>query len=242
MPYINNIKIPKPAKQQTEKFPFNIDHFSNGLEFRFNRAVTVFAGENASGKSTFLESLSVKSGFPKQGGVRGQNMLRKSWGLSSHGELVEANYDNLNLSECMSLTWNSKPTKGYFFRSEYMSETMSLHLNARDLLTCSHGEGIIELISRFRDGLFILDEPESALSPTSLLALAALIHENSKKYNAQYIIVTHNPILMAIPDSDFYWVGNGRFESMSYKNSPHFTISKLFYDNPDRLMSNVLND
>jgi len=242
MPYIKEIKIPKPTGGQVGKFPFNIGIFAKGFSFKFGKPVTVFAGENASGKSTFLEGLGVKCGFPKQGGVRGQNMLRKSWGMSSRGELVETDFDNLELGEAMSIIWSARPAKGYFFRSEYMSETMSLHLNGKDLLSCSHGEGIIELISKFRDGLFVLDEPESALSPTSLLALAALVYRNARKYSARYIIVTHNPILMAIPGSDFYWISDEGIEKMSYKNSPHFSISKMFYDNSDRMLGQVIDD
>lgn len=120
---------------------------------------------------------------------------------------------------------------------------MQLHTYSADkLLSCSHGEGIIELISGFKDGLFILDEPESALSPTSLLALNALIYEKAQKHRCQFIIVTHNPILMAITDSDFYWIGNGKVAKMDYKDSPHFSISKMFFENPSRMIENLLKN
>ena len=243
--YIKELKVPQPSGAQTKKFPFNIGIFANGLDFKFKKAVTIFAGENASGKSTLLESLAVKCGFPRQGGFRGQNVIRKSYGMSANpydGELHEVNYDNLELGEIMQVQWYTRPKFGYFFRSEYMSETMQMHgFLAKRLLSSSHGEGILEMISsNFKDGLFILDEPESALSPTSLLALVSLIHEKVKRFNTQYIIVTHSPIIMAIPDSDFFWIGGGEIKSMDYKESPHFQISKVFFSNPERLIAQAV--
>ncbi|MCL2587166.1 MAG: AAA family ATPase [Firmicutes bacterium] len=240
MKYIQRVTVPKPGKDVAGRFPFSIPIFIDGFDFEFKKPVTIFAGENASGKSTFLESLAAVSGYPRQGGFHGQNMLRKSWGMNSFGEMLEVDFDNLVLGDHMRIEWNGRPRKGYFFRSEFMSETMQSHWNARDLMTMSHGEGILELVrTRFKDGLFILDEPESALSPTSLLALATLIHDNARMFQAQYIMVTHSPILMSIMDADFYWIGEGSVQSMNYKDSPHFTISKMFFDNPDRMIGLV---
>ena len=239
MPYIKEIIIDKPT-EGAGRFPFNIGIFQNGFSLSLDKEVTVIAGENGSGKSTLLESLAAATNFPRQGGVRGQNMLRQSFGMNNMGEQIEINYDNLELSQSMKIRWGARTDRGYFFRSEYMSETMQGHLNARYLLTQSHGEGILELVRDWRDGLFILDEPESALSPTSLLALAALIYEKAKTFNAQYIIVTHSPILMAIPQSEFHWIGHEKMERMDYKNSPHFSISKAFFDNPHRMINRVI--
>jgi len=122
-----------------------------------------------------------------------------------------------------------------------MSETLSLHgpCRARKYMTCSHGEGILELVSQWEDGLFILDEPESALSPTSLLALAGIIYHKAKTFKAQYIIVTHSPVLMAIPNSEFHWIDESGIQKMDYKDSPHFSISKAFFENPDRMIEQV---
>jgi len=240
MLYIKEVNIPKPEKGWAGRFPFSVPLFANGFNFEFNKSVTIIAGENASGKSTFLESLAVSAGFPRQGGFCGQSMLRKSWGMNSFGDTIEVDFDNLTLAESMRISWAQKPARGYFFRSEFMSETMNLHWNARDLMTQSHGEGILDLIrNSFQDGLFILDEPESALSPTSLLALVALVHQNAKTFNAQYIIVTHSPILMGIPDADFCWIGDGKMQLMLYTHSPHFSISKSFFDNPARMIDMV---
>ena len=243
MPYIQRVTIGKPCEEKAKSFPFNIEVIKNGLEIKFDKAVTILAGENASGKSTLLESLAVAAGYPKQGGFRGQNMARKNWGLNHYGETIEVDHDNIELSEHLRIQYAQKPQRGYFFRSEYMSETLQLHLFGKRLMTQSHGEGILELIqTQFKDGLFILDEPESALSPTSLLALVSMIHENAKRYNAQYILVTHSPILMSIPGSDFLWIGEGAIKKMDYKSSPHFSISKMFFDSPERMVGMVLED
>ena len=239
MVFLRQVSVAKPSKERVGNFPFNLALFENGLEINFDKAVTLFVGENASGKSTLLESLGVTCGFAHQGGKYG-HVLRKTLGTNVFGESVEREFDNLDLSESMRLSWNRHPRSGYFLRAEYMSETLTQYISASAYLSCSHGEGILEIIKdTFRDGLFILDEPETALSPTSQLALLSIIHENAKRFNAQYIIVTHSPILMAIPGSAFFWIGNGILRPMAYRQSPHFAMTKAFCENPDKIIKQV---
>jgi Predicted ATPase len=239
MVFLRQVSIPSPQREQQGKFPFSLALFRDGLEIEFNNAVTVFAGENASGKSTLLESLGVKCGFAHQGGYYGHT-IRKTVGTNGFGEAIERDFDNLSLADNMRLVWNRRHHAGFFLRAEYMSETLAQYVTAEAYLSCSHGEGLLEVIKdKFKEGLFILDEPETALSPTSQLALLSLIHENSKRFNAQYIIVTHSPILMAIPESDFFWIGDGKLTKMDYRQSTPFIVTKAFCNNPDKMIAQV---
>jgi predicted ATPase len=235
--FLKSLNIPKPAGET--RFPFSIPLFRNGLEVEFKNTVTIFAGENASGKSTLLENLAVACGYPRQGGLYGHT-VRKTFGTNTVGDTIEITPDNLELANHMKLTWRTKSHQGYFLRAEYMSETLAQHKAGGRYLSRSHGEGILEIVSdMFRDGLFILDEPETALSPTGQLALLSLIAENVRRYDAQYIIVTHSPILMGIPASDFYWIDGGAFRKMDYTDAPHFQITKAFCDHPARLIDQM---
>jgi len=238
---LKQIKIPKPNGEQQDRFPFTLPLYKDGLELNFDKPVTILAGENASGKSTLLESLSVNCGFPIQGGSNG-NIGRKTYGTNAYGEEVEIEPDNLDLGKNLHLSWTQRYNgQGFFFRAEYMTETLAQFAKANHYLSCSHGEGLLEVIKdRFRNGLFILDEPETALSPVSQLALISLIYENAKRYFAQYIIVTHSPILMAIPESSFYWIEDGKFNRMHYSECPHFKITKAFCENPDRMIKQLM--
>ena len=239
MVFLRQVNISKPQQEQQGRFPFSLALFRGGLEIEFSSAVTVFAGENASGKSTLLESLGVTCGFAHQGGQYG-HVLRKTFGTNGFGEAIEREFDNLSLADNMRLVWNRRHHAGFFLRAEYMNEAIAQYIAADDYLSCSHGEGLLEVIKdRFKDGLFILDEPETALSPTSQLALLSLIHENAKRFNAQYIIVTHSPILMAIPESDFFWIGDGKLTKTDYRQSTHFVVTKAFCNNPDKLIAQV---
>jgi predicted ATPase len=236
MVYLDTVQILTPLGEEADRFPFNLALYKDGLTLKFEKPVTIFAGENGSGKSTLLESLAVACEFPRQGGTV-SNAIRKTYGTNYAGDEIEINADNLELSSHMKLSWKLKTRKGYFLRAEYMTETLAQHSMSKKYLSCSHGEGIIEIARDFfKEGIFILDEPETALSPTSQLALLGIIAENAKKYNSQYIVVTHSPILMGIPESDFRWIADGKFTKMNYTNSPHFQITKTFCDNPQRLI------
>lgn len=91
------------------------------------------------------------------------------------------------------------------------------------------------------DGVYILDEPEAALSPSKLLTLIAEIDLLVKK-NSQFIIATHSPILMAFPNAQIYQFSKDGIESVSYEDTEHYKITKSFMDNPDRMIKYLLRD
>ena len=241
---INEIQIAAPTPAQAEQFPFTLPLYRNGLHLRLTNKVTVIAGENGAGKSTFLEALAVKCGFSSLGGVRG-HILTKAYGINNVGEMTERKFDNTIMSENIKIFGTPTPAaqgKGFFLRAEYMTQTLSNFITARNYLSRSHGEGIIDVIANFRNGLFILDEPETALSISTQLALVALINETVKKYDAQFIIVTHSPIIMGIPNADFMWVDGNEFQRTDYRTTPHFSLMKSYISAPDQTIKRFMQE
>lgn len=239
---INEIQILPPTPTQAHVFPFTLPLYQNGLHLRLQNKVTVIAGENGAGKSTFLEALAVKCGFSALGGVRG-HVLTKSYGINGYGEMVERKFDDTTLADNLKIYGVSSTAahgKGFFLRAEYMTQTLANLRSGKAYLSRSHGEGIIDVITNFRNGLFILDEPETALSISSQLALVALIVETTKNFDAQFIIVTHSPIIMGIPDADFWWVDGNAFKSMDYRATPHFSLIKSYVNHPAATLERFL--
>lgn len=225
-------------KPRRERFPFNFSWIEE-LDLEFPNEVTFFVGENGSGKSTLLEAIAGISGFPVWGG--GRNDLTDQFGPERESELAQAMYPH----------FRKRPRDGYFFRAEYYAQFASL-LDARkrdkefkgdpygryggqSLHTRSHGESFLALLeNRLTNGLFLLDEPESALSPKRQLALMAMMVERIKKGKSQFIIATHSPILMTYPGATVVSFDSPTLESVDYRQSDHFLLTKGILDHPQQ--------
>lgn len=207
----------------------------------FENDVTFFVGENGTGKSTLLEAIAVAYGFNAEGGTKNFNFSTNN----THSELC----DYLTISK-------SKYAKdGFFLRAEsfYNVATNIDELNNElpllqsyggvSLHKQSHGESFLALIqNRFGgNGLYILDEPEAALSPSRLLTLIAEIYSLVKN-NSQFIIATHSPILMAFPNAQIYQLTEDGIEIVSYKETEHYQLTKSFLENPEHILKYLLED
>ena len=228
-----------------ERFPFNFSWIEK-LDLKFPNAVTFFVGENGSGKSTLLEAIAGLTGFPVWGG--GRNDLSDQFGPEKESELAQAMFPH----------FRKRPRDGYFFRAEYYAQFASL-LDARkrdkefkgdpygryggqSLHTRSHGESFLALMqNRFTDGLFLLDEPESALSPKRQLALMALMLERIKEGKSQFIVATHSPILMTFPGATVVSFDSQSLEAIDYRESEHFNLTKGILDHPERYWKHLLD-
>ncbi len=206
--------------------------------------VTFFVGENGTGKSTMIEAIAIAFGFNPEGGSRNFSFSTKAShaGLWQHLNLQRSNY----------------PKDGFFLRAEsfynvatYIEELDEIPAAAPpitdgyggvSLHEQSHGESFMALVqNRFHgDGLYILDEPEAALSPSRLLTLLAEIHALAKK-NSQFIIATHSPILMAYPGARILEFSEKGIQAVRYENTKHYQISRNFLDNPDKMLKILLN-
>lgn len=214
-----------------------VKHLQKQKSITLNSRVTFFVGENGTGKSTLLEAIAVAYGFNPEGGTRNFNFATND----SHSEL----YNSITLSK------TSFARDGFFLRAEsfynvasYIDDISAAHNYGGDSLhNRSHGESFLALIeNRFSgNGLYILDEPEAALSPMRLLTLMVLI-DNLVKNNSQFIIATHSPILMAFPDSEVLEFSSRGIEPVNYKDTEHYEVTRRFLENPEKMLRYLLID
>lgn len=223
-----------------DAYPFNLPAVRNLTELKFHPKVTFFVGENASGKSTLLEAIAVSLGFNPEGGSKNFNFGTRE----SHSNL----HEYLRVAKGVK-----RPKDGYFLRAESFfnvsSEIESLdkepslgppiitYYGGKSLHEQSHGEAFLSLVmKRFTgNGLYILDEPEAALSPQRQLALLARIHQLVSD-NSQLVIATHSPILMAYPDACIFQCSTEGIHTVAYEETEHYTVMRDFLSNPRRMM------
>ena len=212
---------------------------------KFNSPITMFVGENGTGKSTLVEAIAVCAGFNAEGGSKNFAFSTNS----THSELCE----------CISLSRHNRPRDGFFLRAESFYN-VATDIDKRDsepsfdppiiegyggisLHRQSHGESFMAVVGNrfFGNGLYILDEPEAALSPTRLMSLIVAINELVKK-NSQFIISTHSPMLMSIPGADIYHLSDEGIELVNYRDTEHYQITRRFLENPEKMLSYLLKD
>ena len=238
MNYIKEIRL--HGGYNPDRYPFDIPavrYLSQAGNLLLDKPVTFFVGENGTGKSTLIEAIAVAMGFNGEGGSRDFFFTTQR----THSDLC----DYLTISKSVS------PQDGFFLRAESFYNTASyLQENSNmkryggvSLHEQSHGESFLALArNRFEgNGLYILDEPESALSPHRLMSLLVVIDELVKNHS-QFIIATHSPILMAYPNADILEFSEKGIHKVGYRETEHYKITKQFIDNPDRMVKYLLND
>lgn len=203
----------------------------------FNTPITMFVGENGSGKSTLLEAIAVAYGFNAEGGTKNYHFST----YDSHSSLCDA----IHLIRGYHI-----PEANYFLRAESFynvatkeEEYSKAEGKSEFYHKKSHGEGFLHLAQhQFKEnGLYLLDEPEAALSPQRQLTLLIEIVECAKR-GAQFIIVTHSPILLGIPDATILSFDDGYIHECSYEETESYKITELFINNKDRLLKELLID
>ena len=211
-----------------------------GLDYlAFNKNITIFVGENGSGKSTMLEAIAVCYGFNPEGGTKNYSFST----YDSHSELCDA----IKLSRGIR-----KPKWGYFLRAEsFYNVATAEEMYAREdprgrqehFHEKSHGESFLQLAqSNFQGkGLYLLDEPEAALSPQRQLTLLLEI-VNCAKEDAQFIMVTHSPILLGIPGAEILSFDNGQIHPIDYEDTDSYQITKMFIENKEQLLKRLLEE
>jgi predicted ATPase len=214
-------------------------------QLTFHPKVTFLIGENGMGKSTLLEAVAVALGFNPEGGSMNFNFST----FDSHSELA----DFIQVSKGVF-----KPADGFFLRAESFYNVAS-NIEEMDregigpkivdsfgglsLHEQSHGEAFFStFIHRFRgNGIYILDEPEAALSPLRQMSLLTRIHDLVSE-NSQLIIATHSPIVMAYPEADIYEFTEDGIHKRKLEETNHYRIMKQFFDDHKRMMHHLLNE
>ena len=211
-----------------------IDAIHNLENLSFRKPITFFVGENGSGKSTLLEALAVAYGFNPEGGTRNYHFSTKD----THSELCDA----------IRLIRNpSKARWGYFLRAESFYNVATAEEEyaerSREYHRKSHGESFLAVAQdNFKEnGMYMLDEPEAALSPQRQLTLMLEIIRCARS-NAQFIIVTHSPILLGMPDSEILSFDSGRIHPIEYEETDSYRITEMFIRDRKRFLSKLLDE
>lgn len=245
-PYLRQISLKRNKVEDFDKYPFSIPAVKNLENLQFRSEVTFFVGENGSGKSTILESIAVALGFNPEGGTRNFNFHTHN----SHSSLHE--YIRLVKSHV-------KPKDGFFLRAESYFN-LATNIEALDnepsfsppviesyggisLHEQSHGESFLALmLHRFGGkGIYLLDEPEAALSPMRQLAVLSRMKQLADD-SSQFIIATHSPILLAYPEAVIYQIDETGINEVCYRETEQYMITKSFLENPDRMLSELFAD
>jgi Predicted ATPase len=237
--YIKEIRLKKEIHKD-DSYIKELPVVNNLTSLDLSSNVTFFVGENGSGKSTLLEAIAVNSGFNAEGGTK--NFCFSS--RETHSDL----YKYITVVKGVQ-----RPRDGFFLRAESFynvaTEIEKLDLESSggvpviksyggtSLHKMSHGESFITLMTnRFSgNGLYILDEPEAALSPLKQMAMLTIINELVKK-RSQFIIATHSPILMAYPGADIFVIDDDGITKTPYKKTDNYMITRKFLENPEKMM------
>ena len=204
-------------------------------ELEFEKPITFFVGENGSGKSTLLEALAVAYGFNPEGGTKNYSFST----YDSHSQLHEA----IRISKGFR-----KAKWGYFLRAESFYNVATKEEEYSDIThpsekyhEKSHGESFLALAQKQLgpNGLYLLDEPEAALSPQRQLTLLMEIVSYAKQ-GSQFIIVTHSPILLGIPDAQILSFDDGMVHSCEYEDTESYKITEMFINNREVLLRRLL--
>lgn len=201
----------------------------------FSHAVTLFAGENGTGKSTLLEGMAQASGFNPEGGT-------KNFHFSTYDDVSELH------SAIKLIRGTRRQRHGFFFRAESFFNVASVILNEYDdgkqpdYHSQSHGESFLNFIQEAgEDGLYLMDEPEAALSPQRQLTLLIHIVKMAER-GAQFIIATHSPILLGIPGAEILSFTEDGIHPTSYEETESYRITKLFVENRQRMLEYLLKE
>jgi len=210
-------------------YPYTLEVLQKTKRLEFNTSVTFFAGENGTGKSTLLEAMATKCGI-------------HIWGAGER-KRFEVNPFEKTLYKFTSVKWVSEPVPGSYFDSElfhnfarYLDEWaaddpgMLDYFGGKSLMTQSHGQSLMAFFeNRYKiKGLYLMDEPETALSPSSQIALLKLLTRLGKNGQAQFIIATHSPILLAYPGAVIYDFDTIPVQKTAYEDTRHYQIYREF--------------
>lgn len=239
-PYLREIRLASVGGERG--FPLSLPAFSPGISLSLSSRVVFFVGENGSGKSTLLEAIAASCGFGLSGGNR------------NHAHF--AGNGRSALADSLVLSWLPKVVTGFFLRAETFFNFASVidavastdpsvleSYGGKSLHAQSHGESFLSLFANHfnRAGLFLLDEPEAALSPARQLSFLRILHELDVSGRAQFIIATHSPIILSYPGAQIFQFGSKGICPVEYSETDHYQITRAFLDDPRRFFSKLFD-
>ncbi len=235
--YVRGLKLNAPVSRDSYLHPLPVvQHLQRCTQLEFSAPVTFLVGENGAGKSTLLEAIAVNMGFNPEGGTINFHFATNDTHSALHRYLTVIKGPHMRRD-------------GFFLRAESfynvatnIDEIGAEHNYGGESLHCrSHGESILALVeNRFSGhGLYLLDEPEAALSPTGILRLLCSM-DALVKQGSQFIIATHSPMLMAFPGAQVLWLDDQGITPMDYKQTDHYRLTRRFLEAPERVLQELL--
>jgi len=237
--YLNQVNILSGKFPVLDYYPFNMKIFQDSKTVSFKTPITFFMGENGTGKSTLLKALAHRCGI-------------HIWESESNLRCQPNPHEN-NLYKAVSVEWADGPVPGSYFGSQIFSHfaknleewaindaEMLNYFGGKSLVTQSHGQSLMSYFSsRYRiKGLYLLDEPETALSPSSLIELLNLLIRTARSGHAQFIIATHSPLLLACPGALIYSFDSPVIEPVQYEDTAYYHLYKNFMNHPEKFINN----
>ncbi|MBQ6715915.1 MAG: AAA family ATPase [Clostridia bacterium] len=243
--YISGVKVKyTPEEAYLKDIPV-VKWLLDGEQMSFSSPVTFFVGENGTGKSTLIEAIAVAAGFNPEGGTKNFSFQTAKAHSSLH--------------ECLTIIKRSYPRDGFFLRAESFFN-VATNIDGMDaepafsppvidsyggvsLHERSHGESFLALVqNRFSgNGLYILDEPEAALSPMKILTLMCEMKRLTNR-NSQFIIATHSPMLMAFPGAEILEFSENGIQKTDFRKTQHYEITRRFLENPEKYLDILFED
>jgi predicted ATPase len=233
--------IPEQFPNQ-DAYPFNLAIFQKMRRLQFKEPVTFFVGENGTGKSTLLRALAIKSGI-------------HIWEDKTRTRL-ETNHFKDDLYKTVDLSWAKGVVPGSFFGSQIFQHFAQMldewaktdpgmleYFGGQSLMTQSHGQSLMSFFSsRYQlKGIYYLDEPETALSPKSQIQLLKLIYQHGFSGEAQFVIASHSPILLACPGATIYSFDDIPVKTMQYEDTAYYRVYKDFLENREHFLADIEN-
>jgi predicted ATPase len=239
-PFLRSVKLLREEVPDFSRYPFSIPAVQSLHELELHPRVTYFVGENGSGKSTLIEAIAVAAGYNAEGGSRHFNFStrRSESVLHQHLRLVRG---------------TRRPKSGYFLRAEsFFNVATQVDTNAdalaahggRSLHEQSHGESFLALLKNrfFPNGLYLLDEPEAALSPQRQLSFLTAMDELVRRGGSQFLISTHSPIVLAYPHARIYHLGKDGVSQVGYEDTEQYALTRDFLLNKERYLRRLLGE
>jgi predicted ATPase len=242
-PFLKHLTL-LPERMQADEYPFNLPILDGGrLALTFERPVTFFIGDNGTGKSTLLEAIARQCGFNLGGGNRDH-----VFGGTPH---------DMPLADALRLSWLPKVTDGFFLRAEsFFNFATFLDANykewppvrrrfgEKDLHLQSHGQSFFALfanrVGSDRRALYLLDEPEAALSPQRQIEFLGLLKRWDRSGNFQLIIATHSPIIMSYPNATLLSFDGGSIREARYTDTEHYKVTREFLIDHETQLEKIL--
>jgi predicted ATPase len=247
-PYLKRIWLEPSRITNREAYPFCLPLLKDDFELSFDRAITIIVGENGTGKSTLLEGVAALAGFDEAGGGKGHMPVDHSEALEVMGG---------KLSSALRASWLPKITNGWFFRAEsffsvarYLDKVNFEFIPGvgraipPDFLSHSHGEGFLRFFNERcqRQGIFIFDEPESALSPARQIEFLKLMRRMDNIGHCQIIMATHSPMLMAYPGATLLRLSKYGLEPVTVEQTDHYRLMREFCDDPAQFIEAAIEE